>query len=51
MSNPDRVYFPEIGLTELGVAQYYLSVAEGIVRQVALTVREVLRDLPATARG
>jgi DNA ligase D len=34
VSNPDRVYFPEIGLTKLGVAQYYLSVAEGIVRQL-----------------
>jgi len=34
VSNPDRVYFPEIGLTKLGVAEYYLSVGEGIVRQL-----------------
>jgi DNA ligase D len=34
ISNPDRVYFPEIGLTKLGVAEYYLSVADGIVRQL-----------------
>jgi DNA ligase D len=32
VSNPDRVYFPELGLTKLGVAEYYLSVADGIVR-------------------
>jgi DNA ligase D len=34
VSNPDRVYFPEIGLTKLGVAEYYLAVADGIVRQL-----------------
>jgi DNA ligase D len=34
MSNPDRVYFPEIGLTKRGVAEYYLAVAEGMVRQL-----------------
>ena len=33
-TNPDRVYFPEIGLTKRGVAEYYLSVGEGIVRQL-----------------
>src|SRR3982751_2980684 len=32
ISNPDRVYFPELGLTKLDLARYYLSVGDGIVR-------------------
>jgi DNA ligase D len=32
ISNPDRVYFPELGLTKLDLASYYLSVGDGIVR-------------------
>jgi DNA ligase D len=32
LSNPDRVYFPLIGLTKLDLAHYYLSVGAGIVR-------------------
>lgn len=32
LSSPDKVYFPEPGHTKLDVAQYYLSVADGIVR-------------------
>src|SRR3954468_17806480 len=32
ISNPDRVYFPELGLTKLDLANYYLSVGDGIVR-------------------
>ena len=32
ISNPDRVYFPELGLTKLDLAHYYLSVGDGIVR-------------------
>jgi bifunctional non-homologous end joining protein LigD len=28
LTNPDRVYYPDIGLTKLGVAQYYESVAK-----------------------
>ena len=32
ISNPDRIYFPEVGLSKLDLAQYYLSVGEGIVR-------------------
>jgi DNA ligase D len=32
ISNPDRVYFPALGVTKLDLAQYYLSVGEGIVR-------------------
>lgn len=31
VSNPDRVYFPELGLTKLDLVQYYLSVGPGIV--------------------
>ncbi|MDQ1683634.1 MAG: hypothetical protein QOC82_371 [Frankiaceae bacterium] len=32
VTNPDRVYFPAIGATKLDVANYYLSVSDGIVR-------------------
>jgi DNA ligase D len=32
VSNPDRVYFPELGLTKIDLVNYYLSVGEGIVR-------------------
>jgi len=32
ISSPDRIYFPEIGLTKLDLANYYLSVAGGITR-------------------
>jgi DNA ligase D len=32
ISNPDRIYFPELGLTKLDLVHYYLSVGEGIVR-------------------
>ena len=38
VSNPDRVYFPELGLTKLDLVNYYLSVGDGIVR--------ALRDRP-----
>ena len=38
VTNPDRVYFPELGVTKLELVQYYLSVSEGIVR--------ALRDRP-----
>jgi len=31
ISNPDRVYFPAHGWTKLDLAQYYLSVGDGIV--------------------
>ncbi|MCC0094969.1 non-homologous end-joining DNA ligase [Streptomyces flavotricini] len=40
LSSPDKVYFPERGLTKLDVAQYYLSVAGGIMR--------ALRNRPTT---
>ncbi|BCJ55026.1 ATP-dependent DNA ligase [Actinoplanes sp. NBRC 14428] len=32
VSNPDRVYFPELGLTKLDLVHYYLGVGDGIVR-------------------
>jgi DNA ligase D len=32
ITNPDRVYFPETGHTKLDLAQYYISVGDGIVR-------------------
>ena len=32
ITNPDRVYFPARGETKLDLANYYLSVADGIVR-------------------
>ena len=32
VSNPDRIYFPELGLTKLDLVEYYLSVGDGIVR-------------------
>jgi DNA ligase D len=32
ISNPDRVYFPELNLTKLDLVNYYLSVGDGIVR-------------------
>jgi len=32
VSNPDRVYFPALGLTKLDLVNYYLSVGDGIVR-------------------
>ena len=32
VSNPDRIYFPELGLTKLDLVGYYLSVGDGIVR-------------------
>src|SRR5919112_10209 len=38
ISNPDRVYFPARGETKLDLANYYISVGDGIVR--------ALRDRP-----
>ncbi len=38
VSNPDRVYFPEIGARKLDLVRYYLEVGEGIVN--------ALRDRP-----
>jgi DNA ligase D len=32
ISNPDRIYFPELGATKLDLVDYYRSVGDGIVR-------------------
>ncbi|MBG0560082.1 non-homologous end-joining DNA ligase [Actinoplanes aureus] len=32
VSNPDRIYFPELGATKLDLVEYYLAVGDGIVR-------------------
>src|ERR1043166_9128293 len=32
VSNPARVYFPDLGLTKLDLVNYYLAVGDGIVR-------------------
>ncbi len=34
LSNPGKVYFPEIGLTKLELVRYYLAVADGALRGV-----------------
>ncbi|MDO5683967.1 MAG: ATP-dependent DNA ligase, partial [Propionibacteriaceae bacterium] len=31
VSSPDKVYFPELGLTKLDVIRYYLAVGDGIL--------------------
>ncbi|RFU88009.1 ATP-dependent DNA ligase [Streptomyces triticagri] len=40
LSSPDKVYFPQAGFTKLDLAQYYLTVGDGILR--------ALRDRPTT---
>jgi DNA ligase D len=40
VSNPDKVYFPECGLTKRDLVEYYLAVGEGILR--------ALRSRPTT---
>jgi len=35
VSNPDKLYFPKAGITKLEVVQYYLAVAEPVLRAVA----------------
>lgn len=35
ISNPDKVWFPEAGVTKLDVVQYYRAVAPGAIRGVA----------------
>jgi DNA ligase D len=32
ISNPGRIYFPDLGLTKLDLVEYYLAVSDGIVR-------------------
>ncbi|MBI1376410.1 MAG: ATP-dependent DNA ligase [Frankiales bacterium] len=40
VSNPDKPYFPEVGVTKLEVVQHYVAVGEGILR--------ALRNRPTT---
>ncbi|WP_254552161.1 non-homologous end-joining DNA ligase [Kitasatospora sp. MMS16-BH015] len=40
LSNPDKVYFPEAGVTKRELAEYYLAVAPGVLRG--------LRERPTT---
>jgi bifunctional non-homologous end joining protein LigD len=35
ISNPGKIYFPDLGITKLDVVRYYLAVAEGALRGVA----------------
>jgi DNA ligase D len=42
VSNPGKVYFPERGFTKIQVVEYYLAVAEPLLR--------VLRDRPTTLK-
>ncbi|WP_367130523.1 non-homologous end-joining DNA ligase [Saccharothrix sp. HUAS TT1] len=42
VSNPGKVYFPERGITKLQVVEYYVAVAEPLLR--------VLRDRPTTLK-
>jgi bifunctional non-homologous end joining protein LigD len=35
LTHPDRVYWPEIGLTKLGLAEYYDSIADRILPHIA----------------
>ena len=42
LSNPDKVFFPEIGLTKLELCRYYLAVAEPALRH--------LRDRPSVMK-
>jgi DNA ligase D-like protein (predicted polymerase) len=42
VSNPDKVYFPDRGITKLQVVEYYLAVAEPLLK--------VLRDRPTTLK-
>jgi bifunctional non-homologous end joining protein LigD len=35
ISNPDKVFFPKLGLTKMDLVQYYLAVATGAIRGVA----------------
>jgi bifunctional non-homologous end joining protein LigD len=34
VSNPDKIFFPQLGLTKLDLVRYYLSVAAGVLRGV-----------------
>src|SRR3712207_2252686 len=50
VTNPDRVYFPKLGVTKLGLVEYYLAVGEGMV--TALRERPcMLRRFPEGVEG
>ena len=34
VSNPDKIFFPELGLTKIDLVRYYLAVADGALRGV-----------------
>jgi len=36
VSNPDKVFFPGLGITKLDLVHYYLSVGEAVLRGVHL---------------
>ncbi|HEY2831718.1 MAG TPA: DNA polymerase domain-containing protein [Sporichthyaceae bacterium] len=40
VSNPEKIYFPEVGITKREMVEYYLSVGDGILR--------ALQDRPTT---
>ncbi|MGH3327668.1 MAG: non-homologous end-joining DNA ligase [Streptomycetales bacterium] len=42
ISNPDKIFFPQVPLTKRDVVEYYLAVGDGILR--------VLRERPTTLR-
>ena len=35
VTNPDKVFFPQLGKTKLDLVRYYVSVADGALRSVA----------------
>src|SRR5277367_6170142 len=35
LSNPDKIYFPDAGITKRELVEYYLAVADGALRGVA----------------
>src|SRR5215510_7847447 len=35
ISNPDKVFFPKLGITKLDLVRYYLAVADGAIRGIA----------------
>ena len=34
VSNPDKIFFPELGLTKIDLVRYYLAVADGALRGI-----------------
>ncbi len=50
VTNPEKIYFPEAGLTKLDLVQYYISVAEGALRGVRGRPM-VMKRFPGGATG